>query len=227
VKKLRVQQGENAREHVVTLLKVFEYALRMLHPVMPFLTEELWQRLVKQGARIPETISLAAYPRAAGAVDEAGAAAFELLKEMVTAARALRADNKIDPGVKVDGCIEAVSERAMALATTELAVVDALAHGTFRTLQAGEQRPAGARRTTVEYAVTLALSSTQVEAIRQRLEKRVAELEKVIGSSHRQLASENFVAKAPEHVIASIREKLASYESELAGQQAALVELGA
>jgi valyl-tRNA synthetase len=227
VKKLRVQQGANAREHVETLLKVFEYALRMLHPVMPFLTEELWQRLVKKGAKVPESISLAAYPQAAGAMDEAGAAAFELLKEIVTGARALRADNKIDPGVKVEGVIETLSDRAAELAASELSVVDALAHGEFRTLGAGEARPAGARRTTVEFAVTLALSSTQVEAIRQRITKRIAELEKVIGSSQRQLGSESFVAKAPAHVIAGIREKLASYESELAGQSAALKELGA
>jgi valyl-tRNA synthetase len=226
VKKLRVQQGENAREHVVTLVRVFEYALRMLHPVMPFLTEELWQRFVKRGPQVPESISLAAYPRSAGATDEAGAAAFELLKEMVTAARALRADNKIDPGVKVEGVVETLSERAAGLAAHDLAILDALAHGTFRTLAAGEARPAGSSRAALEFAITLALSSTQVEAIRQRIDKRIAELEKVIGSSQRQLASESFVAKAPAHVIAGIREKLASYESDLAGQRAALSELG-
>ena len=88
-----------------------------------------------------------------------------------------------------------------------------------------EAKPAGARSASVEFAVTLALSATQVEAIRQRVSKRIGELEKVIGSSAKQLSSEAFVSKAPAHVIDGIREKLGQYETELTQQKAALAEL--
>jgi valyl-tRNA synthetase len=223
VKKLRVQQGAQAKEHVVAMLRVFEYALRLLHPAMPFITEELWQRLVKKGAEAPESITLAAYPQAGAAADEEGVKTFELLKEMVTAARALRADQKIDPGVKVEGWIETWTERAAA-AAAEVDVVNALAHGTFAVNPA--EQGAGARRASVEFAVGLKLSATQAEAMRQRVAKRIAELEKVIGGSRRQLSSEAFVAKAPAHVIEGIREKLAQYEAELKEQKAALEEMG-
>ncbi len=224
VKKLRVQQGVEAQAHVKSLLRVFEYALRLLHPAMPFITEELWQRLVKRGADVPETISLSSYPQAGEALDEEGARAFALLQEMVTAARALRADNKIDPNVKVDGWVETASERAASVAENEVAVLNALANGTFGVNPA--ERAGGARRAAVEFAVALKLSATQAEAIRQRVTKRVADLEKVIASSRNQLSSESFVAKAPAHVIGGIREKLANYETELKEQQAALAELG-
>ena len=223
VKKLRVQQEVDGQAHVRAMMRVFEYALRLLHPAMPFITEELWQRLVKRGPGVPESITLAAYPQAGRALDEEGARSFELLKEMVSAARALRADNKIDPGVKVEGWVETSSERAAALAE-EVAVVNALAHGSFGVNPL--EKAAGARRASVEFAVALKLSATQAEAIRQRVTKRIAELEKVIGGSTRQLSSEAFVAKAPAHVIEGIREKLAQYETELREQQAALAELG-
>jgi valyl-tRNA synthetase len=191
---------------------------------MPFITEEIWQRLVKKGANIPESICLAAYPQAGAAADEEGAKSFALLQEMVSVARALRAENKIDPGVKVEGWVETTTERAGETAAQEVAVLNALAGGTYAVNP--EEKGTGSRRASVEFAVALRLSATQAEAIRQRLVKRVAELEKVIGSSTKQLGSEAFVAKAPAHVIEGIREKLGQYETELKEQEAALQEMG-
>jgi len=199
--------------------------LRLLHPVMPFLTEELWQRLVKPSPAIPESICIAAYPQASAAVENDQAASdFALLQEMITRARGLRADNKIDPNAKVEGSIESLSERAAAVAVSGNAILDALAGGRFEINPTS--KPAGSSSASVEFAVTLTLSGSQVDAIRQRVAKRIGELEKVIGSSRKQLSSEAFVSKAPAHVIDGIKEKLANYESELAQQQAALAELG-
>ncbi len=231
IKKLRINTAldagapADAAAHLGNMLRVFETALRLLHPVMPFLTEELWQRLVKRSPAIPESICLAAFPRASAAAgNESAASDFALLQEMITRARSLRADNKIDPNAKVEGYVETSSERAASVAVTGNAILDALAGGRFEINPSS--KPAGSTSTSVDFAVTLTLSGAQVEAIRQRVSKRIGELEKVIASSTKQLSSEAFVSKAPAHVIDGIKEKLANYESELAQQQAALTELG-
>ncbi|MFZ5928478.1 MAG: valine--tRNA ligase [Acidobacteriota bacterium] len=225
IKKLRVQQGAEARAHVETMAETFELALRLLHPLMPFISEELWQRLVKKGADTPASICIAPYPLAGDAADEEAARLFSLLQSVVTSARALRADNKVDPGARVEGWIESLSPDVQNVATAEQAVIEALAGGTFELNPAA--RPAGVRRAAADFAVGLKLSGAQIDSIRQRVEKRLAELEKVIASSRKQLASESFVSRAPAHVVEGIREKLAVYEKELAEQQAVLVELGA
>ena len=231
IKKLRINtsldagDAASARAHLGNMLRVFETALRLLHPVMPFLTEELWQRLVKPAPAIPESICMAAFPQAgAAAENEQAASDFALLQEMITRARGLRADNKIDPSAKVEGYVETSSGRASAVAVSGNAILDALAGGRFEINP--PSKPAGSSSASVEFAVTLTLSGNQVEAIRQRVAKRIGELDKVVGSSTKQLASETFVSKAPAHVIDGIKEKLANYESELAQQRAALAELG-
>jgi valyl-tRNA synthetase len=225
IKKLRVQQGVEPRAHVETMAETFELALRLLHPLMPFISEELWQRLVRKGPQTPESICIAPYLHAGDAADEQAASEFALVQAMITAARALRADNKVDPGARVEGWIETLSSEAGAVASAALDLVNALAGGEFELNPAA--RPAGVRRAAAEFAVGLKLSGAQIDSIRQRVEKRMAELEKVIASSRKQLGSESFVAKAPAHVVDGIREKLAAYEKELAEQQAVLAELGA
>ena len=85
LKKLRIQNGEHARAHLANLLRVFECALRLLHPVMPFLSEELWQRLVQKGAGVPESLCVAAYPQAnMAAANPAAVRRMELFKELVS-----------------------------------------------------------------------------------------------------------------------------------------------
>jgi valyl-tRNA synthetase len=219
VKKLRIQQGDPQGAHLTNLLRVFEYALRLLHPVMPFLTEELWQRLVARGPGIPETICLAAYPQANPAIADAeGASAFALLQEMVTAARALRADQKLDPKQQLEGVLYAAS--------TELEVINALTNTKFIAAPLDAPREPGASRATPDFEVVLRLGGAQAEIMRTRLRKEIEQLDKVIASSQRQLGSEAFTSKAPPHVIEGIRTKLADYEAQRAKSQEALATLG-
>jgi valyl-tRNA synthetase len=173
---------------------------------------------------VPASICVAPYPQPGGAGDEEAARLFSLLQAVVTAARALRADIKVDPQARVEGWIESLCSDVQRVAEREMAVINALAGGSFELNPAA--RPAGVRRAAADFAVGLKLSGAQIDAIRERVQKRAAELEKVIASSRRQLSSESFVAKAPPHVVEGIREKLASYEKELAEQQAVMADLG-
>src|SRR5258708_19719416 len=88
------------------LLAAFEAALRLLHPVMPFLTEELWQRLAEGAAHRPKSIALARYPEYSQAwTDLPAEREIQVLQDVVTAARTLRAEMKLDPKARLDGVL--------------------------------------------------------------------------------------------------------------------------
>jgi valyl-tRNA synthetase len=227
LKKLRINSAaspEEAKAHLDHLLRVFESALRMLHPVMPFLTEELWQRLVEKAESTPASICLAPFPQANPAHEnEPAASGFALLQEIVVDQRALRADNKIDPKLRVEARIRPLSDRAAQLASAEIALLDHLTNNQNEIVSA--ELTEGAARSKNEYQTALKLSGSQAGAMRQRLVKEIEQLEKVIASSRKQLGSETFVSKAPPHIVESIRAKLADYEAQLDKSRAALTAL--
>ena len=227
LKKLRLQQGEHAQEHLSNLLRVFECALRMLHPVLPFVSEELWQRLVKQGAGRPESLSIAAYPQAnPAAANPAAVRRMGLFQELVTAARGLRADQKLDPKKRLDGIVYPHDEPTKELVFSERAALEALTNTTFSIGEAAGARAEGASRSTPEFDVVLKLSGAQADAMRQRLEKEIEQLTKVVENTRRQLANEKFTARAPAHVIEEMKTKLADYETQIERSRAALGEAG-
>src|SRR5207302_4084263 len=86
------------------LLAAFETALRLLHPVMPFLTEELWQRLAKGHPNRPSSIALAPYPQYNRAqTDFAAEREIQVLQDIVTLARTLRTEMQLDPTLPLEG----------------------------------------------------------------------------------------------------------------------------
>jgi valyl-tRNA synthetase len=228
LKKLRINEGADAQVHLSNLLRVFECALRLLHPVMPFLSEELWQRLVQRGDGIPESLCIAAYPQAnPAALNEDAARQMALLQEMITAARALRADQKLDPKQRLEGELYAHDKATAELAASQQAALEALTNTTFSLAVAGEVHSAGASRSTPEFDVVLKLSGAQADAMKVRLQKEIEQLTKVVENTRRQLNNEKFTAKAPAHVIEEMRTKLADYETQIERSRAALAETGA
>ncbi len=224
VKKLRFRENSGVDEHWQAALTVYEAALRLLHPLMPFLTEELWQRLIhtsETNAGQAKSISLAAYPAVTPASHNSERVrAFGLLQEVVKAARELRADNKLDP--------KATIEATLFLHTARFSEVDLAAIGTLTKLKL-EQRAGkigehkGLIRSTTEFDLQLhaeppaaAQNGSAGGDTRARILKEVESYERLIKSSHRQLSDETFLSKAPEKVVASLRAKLADYEEQLA-----------
>ncbi len=185
---------------------VYEKALRLLHPLMPFLTEELWQRLGMPG----KSIALAEYPRGE-AIPETGVdAEMAILQEIVTSARALRAENRVDPKQTVEGVLFATG-RAHDVATSNAESISRLAR---IDLNIRNEPPPG-----VQAAFLLKLA---LKVDRAKVEKEIAELEKVIANSQRQLSNDAFRAKAPEKVVAGMLAKQAEYQAQLAKLRASL-----
>ncbi len=175
---------------------VYEKALRLLHPLMPFITEELWQRLGMGG----ESIALADYP-------EAEARDFELENEigkfrgLVTGVRNRRVG--IDPGQKVEVEIHEEFED----------------FATLKAFSAAFERFCNANLRLVEGPSFIRVN---VPIDRAKLEKENAELEKQIANLERQFADTESLGKKPEKIVNGMRDKKAAYEAQLAKNRAAL-----
>jgi valyl-tRNA synthetase len=175
---------------------IYEKALRLLHPLMPFITEELWHRLDLPG----KSIALAEYPRFNPSAEDSGAEErMQLVQDLVTEARAIRADNKIDLRRKMDAAynLEIDEERR--------GMIERLANVALIFDPQLKQR-----------------LSLDIPVDRGRVERESGELEKQIAALERQFANPEFLNKAPEKVIAAMRAKRAEYEKKLAENRAAL-----
>jgi valyl-tRNA synthetase len=207
VKKLRFRESSGLDEHWETTLTVFETTLRLLHPFMPFITEELWQRLIhtsELNAGQPKSISLAAYPTSAAAPSQSEQVSqFNILREVVQAAREMRADNKLDPKTVLNATLHM---HGNAFLDQDVEAMAALAR--LRLQQRQESSPNG---TSYRLQIHALLSADA----RARIIKENSGLIEAIKNSERQLADESFLKKAPEKVVVSLRSKLANYQQQL------------
>jgi len=227
IKKLRFQDNSGLTNDWRNVLNLFENSLRLLHPVMPFLTEELWQRIVRASDGRPASIALAAYPQPdPERNDEAAELEMATLQEIITSARNLRADMKVDPKQQLDGALYSQGS-ALGLAGKHLDVIEKLAGVRLELRPGVAPRGEGIQRSTPQFDLALRAPVAQIEAQRKRLEKEIQQLEKVIAGSKRQLGDDKFLNRAPAAVVDGIRQKLADYEAQLEKSRAALEGLSA
>lgn len=216
IKKLRFTENSGLDAHWRNVLTIFEVSLRLLHPVMPFLTEELWQRLAKGSEQRPLSIALGQYPQYdAHVTDHPAERDMQIVQDIVTAARNLRADLGLNPKEQIDAVLYSHTAAA-GVARQQVEAIQKLAN--MKLEIRAEAAPAGAKgvkRSTTEFDLLLRVSSAQVEVQRKRLGKEIEQLEKLIANSERQLGNKEFLARAPEHVVSSIRHKLSEYKSQL------------
>ena len=189
-----------------TLVTVLEQAQRLLHPFMPFITEEIWQQLPHRG----DSIMIAAYPRARAAMADAAAEEqMALLIELVTALRNIRGEMRVAPGVTLAATARVADEHA-ALFGDLAPLVEALARVRL-TRDAAATRPPNSALAVVgasEVYVDLA-DVVDLAAERQRLAKEIARVEEAIAFATQKLARPEFVERAPEEIVERERAKLA------------------
>jgi valyl-tRNA synthetase len=217
--KLRFQPGSGLNPHWRNLLTVYEMTLRLLHPVMPFITEELWQRLAANSTDRPESLALAHYPKYnPAAVDHQAEREMAILQRIITAARELRADLKIDPKQTVNAILTPANN-SESIAKTQKAAIEKL--GRLKLTIQGTPGT-GVLRSTPEFDLFVQVPAAQADAQRTRLLKENEQLEKVIANLERQLNDENFTSKAPPQVTDGMRTKQADYKAQLNKNRQAL-----
>ncbi|MGB7028456.1 MAG: valine--tRNA ligase [Candidatus Acidiferrum sp.] len=230
--KPELQSGNRERAVVAwkNLFAAFNDALRLLHPFMPFLTEELWHQLPqKSGAK---SIALDPFPSprthwADGGKEIGLMIQFQMMQEVVTALRNIRAEMKLDPKKKMsaelysfDGMTRDAIERSKD-GIIRLALLSDLTISSKPLEQAG-----GAIRSTAEFDVRIAYSDVvDVEAEKARLRKEIEGLQKAISSKESQLGNEIFRSRAPEKIVRGLEATLAEQRIELQKLRERLAEL--
>jgi valyl-tRNA synthetase len=208
IKKLRLAPNTGLTSDWTQLLAVFSTYLRLLHPVMPFITEELWHRLGHE-----DSIALAPYPTAEG-IDETAERDLTLLQEMITAVRTIRADRNIDKNKVLEGQLYC-RNGALAVAGNHLDVVQKIAKVKLSLLVEAPEKLEGAVRSTPDFDLLLETPQADIEAHRARLAKENQQLIKVIEDIDRQLGNEKFLKSAPPHIVDGLRQKRADYQARL------------
>jgi valyl-tRNA synthetase len=193
-----------------TLVRVLEATLRLLHPFMPFITEELWQRLPHTG----ESIMIAPYPRVARKQRNADAERqMTAVMDLVTAVRNIRGEMRIAPGVTLAATLRP-SRDGGELFTANGALIDTLARARFA-VDPRATRPRNSAMAVIdgsELYVDLA-GVVDLAAERQRLEKEITRAAESVEFLKGKLARPEFAERAPAEIVARERERLIEQEA--------------
>ncbi|MTH98000.1 valine--tRNA ligase [Roseibium sp. RKSG952] len=182
--------------------------LKILHPFMPFLTEELWERLGDEGAQADGLLMQASWPKAE-MEDEAAAGEINWLVTLISEIRSVRAEMNVPAGAKVSVVLAEANEETRARLKTHEAAILRLARA--EKIETADEAPSGSAQIIVgEATVCLPLAGViDLGAERARLGKEVSKLEGEIARIEKKLANPKFVEKAPEDVVDGEREKKA------------------
>jgi len=209
--KPRVALGDSSAGTVRTasqnLVALFEASLRMLHPFMPFITEEIWHA-VYDGKPPLKSIALAAFPQADPAMADAAAETnMAILQDLIVSIRTLRADLKVEPKEKVPVQVYANGE-IRTLVDQNRNAVERLAGVEKVTFVESSLAKLPGARSTARFEVRVVYEKKiDVEAERKRLTKELAGAEKEKGNIDGQLGNVEFLSKAPSHVVEKMRQR--------------------
>jgi valyl-tRNA synthetase len=218
IAKVQIQTGTDAQKRGTrrTLIRTLETILRMAHPITPFITEELWQKVAPVAGRGGPSISIAAYPVSQPErIDEGAIAQITKLKTLVDACRNLRGEMSVPPSTRLPLFVLAPSEAENTFLQSVAPVLQALSKLSEVKLFADEalwQAAAQAAPVAVVGNARICLHmEVDVEAEKLRLGKEVARLESEITKANAKLSNEAFVAKAPPAVIDEARKRVAAF----------------
>jgi valyl-tRNA synthetase len=214
-----LQSGDNERAIVAwrNLFATFETALRLLHPFMPFLTEELWHQIPQRSGA--KSIALERFPEVQDSWrNDAALEEFGLLQEIITAARNIRAEMKLDPKKKVAAELSVADEAARGSVESNRDGIVRLGMLTDLKITGGrlEQTGGGAVRSSAKFDLRIAYTET-VDAAAEcaKITKELEGLRKAIGSKEKQLGDETFLSRAPEKIIRGLEATLATQRIEM------------
>jgi valyl-tRNA synthetase len=211
--RLLSENAEEARIACVNLVGLFEAALRLLHPIMPFITEEIWQTMY-DGKPPLKSIALAPFPQPdEQQVDLAAETDMAILQDLIVSVRNLRAELKIEPKVRVPIEIYAHGNGTQAMIDQNRGAVERLGSVEKLTFTQGSLDKKAGSRSTARFDVHVIYErKIDVAAERSRLTKELEGFEKEIQGKERQLGNQAFLAKAPPHIVEGLRTRMAELQ---------------
>ncbi|MCE3271459.1 MAG: valS, partial [Ramlibacter sp.] len=229
IAKVQIQTGDEAQQRGTrrTLIRVLEAILRLAHPVIPFITEELWQKVAPVAGKTGDSISVAPYPAAQQAnINPEAEAWMTRLKGVVDACRNLRGEMNVPPSTRLPAYV--MGDAAfMREATPALQALAKLSE--VKVFDDESAWAAAAQSAPVAVAGDIRLClfmEIDVAAEKARLTKEATRLQAEIAKASGKLSNEAFVAKAPAAVIEQERKRIADFTATLEKTQGQLKRLG-
>ncbi|AKE12268.1 valine--tRNA ligase [Serratia liquefaciens] len=228
-----VSNGSEAEQRGTrhTLITVLEALLRLAHPVIPFITETIWQRVKTLTGETADTIMLQPFPEYDAALEDAQALNdLEWIKQAITAVRNIRAEMNIAPSKQLEVLLRNCSTDAQRRVQENQSFIERLARlESIALLPAGDKGPVSVTKLVDGAELLIPMAGfIDKDAEIARLSKEMGKLDAEIASIEGKLANEGFVARAPEAVVAKERERLAACKEgkvKLQEQQATIAAL--
>jgi len=226
IAKVEIQTGNDAQQRGArrTLVRTLEAILRLAHPLIPFITEELWQTVAPiAGRKTQDSIMLAAYPRAEDyKIDTASEAKVERLKALAYACRNLRGEMGISPAQRTPLLVAGGGDEIHEFAP----ILQAL--GKLSEVQIVDDMPADAVAPVAVVGETRLMLKVEIDvaAEKERLKKEIEKLEKQISIAQGKLSNEGFVARAPAAVVEQEKQRVAEFSATLEKLKPQLAKLG-
>jgi valyl-tRNA synthetase len=233
IAKVQIQTGDAAQQRATrrTLIRTLETILRLAHPIIPFITEELWQKVAPVAGRAGPSVSITAYPVSQPErIDADADADIARLKQLVDTCRNLRGEMGLSPSQRVPLLALAGTEADARWLQGHAATVQALTKlSEVKVYMQEAEWSAAAQNAAVSMADGLRLClfvEIDLAAEKARLSKEVVRLQGEIAKAQGKLSNEAFVAKAPPAVIDQEKRRLADFSDTLTKVQAQLSRLG-
>ena len=233
IAKVQIQTGSEAQQRATrrTLIRTLEAILRLAHPIIPFVTEALWQKVAPVAGLPGESVAVARYPEAQPEkIDEAAIAYVGRIKQMIDACRTLRGEMGVSPAQRLPLLAVASSADEAQFLRTNAAVLQNLAKlsevKVFDDEAAWAEAAQAAPVCVVGEARLALFVEIDVAAEKARLSKEAARLEGEITKANAKLGNEAFVAKAPPAVIDQEKKRVADFGATLIRIQEQLARLG-
>jgi len=230
IAKVQINTGDASQQRATrrTLIRTLETILRLVHPITPFISEELWQKVAPVAGRAGPSVSIAAYPVSQPErIDEPAEAHVGKLKTLVDACRNLRGEMNVSPATKLPLYVLGDSEFMKAAGPVLQALAKLKEVRVFDSEADWTKAAAAAPVAVVGEARLCLFMEVDVAAEKIRLGKEVARLEGEIGKANGKLSNEAFVAKAPPAVIDQERKRVADFEANLSKMKTQLLQLEA
>jgi valyl-tRNA synthetase len=227
IKPLLMGEDEAAKaETRATAAWVLDQILLMLHPFMPFVTEELWQRTGEKGPKRESLLVTASWPIHTGLGEKAADAEMDWVIRFISDVRSVRAEMNVPAGAKIALLIKDASAESLARLERHRSLIDRLAR--LSSVDVASEIPHGAVQLVLDEA-TLILPLADVidlKAETARLRKELGKLEDEVKKIDAKLGNAKFLAGAPEHVVEEQRDRKAEAEAAMAKLSDALKRLG-